>query len=412
MTENLVLKRDRAEITFETGTFYFEGPVAGRVRSAVFIGRGKFRAAVPDSPFEKEHVRRMLKADLVESDFQTAVLRFSDDTFDAIGKGASSGAATSNAAELAREFEPRFLKETGANLSARLALSILNREEPGFFVAQFDKGKRDRFTLLLDHQGRIATTTFGINGGEKALIVAYRNALGGNDVWMAVFSEQDYARGRVSYSDAFDLVDITHYKMDADVREPKKRLAVQARIDMESLADGVRAIPLAVSESLPDYESMRLKRAMRLKSAGLTGGAALDAVQEDWEGGLTLYLPKVLAKGEKLSVTVMLEGDFMFDSPDIAQCYYPLSSGEWYPRHGYLDRATFDISFRHQKPFLVAGVGRRVHEGALDNNDKERLTQWKMEEPVALVTFGVGRFERHEETATQGDQRVPVELYS
>jgi hypothetical protein len=410
--EKLVLKRDRAEIEFVGGKFYFEGPVAGRVCSAVFVGQGKFRAQVPSSSFEQEHVRRMLKADIVESDFETAVLRFTDDTFDLIGKGFSSGTAPSNAMELAREFEPRFLKETGANLSARLALSILNREDPGFFVAQFDKGKRGRFTLLMDHQGRIPTATFDINAGEKGLIIAYRSSLGGNDVWMAFYSEQDYIRRKVSYSNAYDLVDTTHYKMEVDAREPRKRLIVQARIDMEVLAAGIRAIPFSLSESLSDYESQRLKRAMRIKSASLTGGSALESVQEDWEGGLTLYLPKEMAQGEKLSVSVVLEGDFMFDSSDIPHCFYPLDSSAWYPRHGYLDRGTFDITFRHQKPYLVAGTGRRVHEGIVDKNEKERITQWKIEEPVALVTFGVGHFERHEETATQGDQRVPIEFYS
>src|SRR5688500_14142564 len=35
----LVLKRDRAEMTFD-GTFYFAAPVEGRVPCAVFIGEG------------------------------------------------------------------------------------------------------------------------------------------------------------------------------------------------------------------------------------------------------------------------------------------------------------------------------------------------------------------------------------
>ena len=76
-----MLKRDRAEMTFD-GTFYFPSPVEGRVTGAVFIGQGKFRAEPPPSEFEKENVRRMIGADIFESDFKTAVLRFTDDTFD------------------------------------------------------------------------------------------------------------------------------------------------------------------------------------------------------------------------------------------------------------------------------------------------------------------------------------------
>ena len=48
LVENLVLKRDRAEMTFD-GTFYFAAPVAGKVRGAVFLGRGSFSAGPPPS---------------------------------------------------------------------------------------------------------------------------------------------------------------------------------------------------------------------------------------------------------------------------------------------------------------------------------------------------------------------------
>ncbi len=104
--KGLVLKRDRVEMTFD-GTFYFAAPVEGRVTCAVFVGEGKFRADVPPSEFERENVRRLLGADGVESDFKTAVLRFSDDTFEQIGKGRQEGGASNPRAEkLAAELDP------------------------------------------------------------------------------------------------------------------------------------------------------------------------------------------------------------------------------------------------------------------------------------------------------------------
>ena len=135
----LVLNRDRAQITF-TGTFYFATPVAGHVTGAVFVGDGKFSAQVPPSDFEKENVRRLLHADAVESDFRTAVLRFSDDTFEQLGQKPAPSQADANTQKIAKDLEARVLKETGANLSARIASSILNHEKPGFFFASFDGG--------------------------------------------------------------------------------------------------------------------------------------------------------------------------------------------------------------------------------------------------------------------------------
>lgn len=426
--DNLVLKRDRVEITFESGMFYFEAPVAGRVRGAVFVGRGRFLATVPANAFEEDHVRRMLKADAVESDFGTAVLRFTDDTFDVIGKGASSvssgssASAPANFTELARDFEPRLLKETGANVSARLALSILNGETPGVFIAQFDKSKRGRFTAVLDHQGRIPTTTFTINGGEKGIIFAPRGAAGGNDIWMAFYSEADYAQGRVSYSDAFDLVETPHYEMLVDVRDPDKRMSLRANMALKALADGLRAIPFAVGEDLTEYDSMRLKKNMRLKSIAMADGTPVEAVQEDWEGGLTVYLPSPRKAGDEFSITVELEGDFLSESGDspriaggrlvfVSGYYYPWINGQWYPRHGYLRRSTFDIAYQHKKRMRVAGNGVRVQELAADKDDTA-VTRWKMDVPVALVTFAVGPFERHEEILKDRGLNIPIEFHS
>jgi hypothetical protein len=408
---NLQLKRDRAVMTFSRGTFYFQRPVAGDIRGAVFIGQGLFQAEVPPSRFERAHVQRMLKAEVVESDFKTAVLRFSDDTFDLIGESAIQGTVPSDAVKLANEFGPRFLRETGANISARLTVSMANQEDPAFFIAEFDGGRHDRFSLLLDHQGRIPSTTFGINGGEKGLIFENSGSQG-NDVLMAFYSEADYTRGIVSYSDAFNLVDSQHYTMQVDVREPKKRLKVHALADLESLVDGVQAIPFALSEGLPEFKSLRLKRGMKLESSTLSDGTTLDAVQEDWEGGLTVFLPEALSKGEKIQLRLEVEGDFMFDSPDLSNCYYPLISSQWYPRHGFLDRTTYDTSFLHKKRYLVAGSGERVKDAQVHDDPEALLTEWKMEKPVSLITFGLGSFELHEETAKQGDQAVPVEFYS
>jgi len=184
----LVLKRDRVEMSL-TGTFYFSSAVQGKVTGAVFVGQGTFKAEVPASKFEKDNVKRLLKADAVESDFKTAVFRFTDDTFDIIGKNRQDAAAAdSSAQKLATESDARRLKETGANIASRVAISIINKENPGFFFATFDGGKRERFSYVLDYQNRLQTYFFEINGGEKGLIFAYRSSIYNNETWLAFYS--------------------------------------------------------------------------------------------------------------------------------------------------------------------------------------------------------------------------------
>jgi hypothetical protein len=408
--QNLALKRDRVEMTFN-GTFYFGAPINGRILGAVFLGNGTLRAEPPNSEFEKANVRRLLKADVVESDFQTAVLRFSDDTFDVIGKSASAQQAPPDAVKLAAEFEPRFMKETGANVSARLALSVLHRETPGFFLAEFDKGKRKRFSAILDHQCRLTVSNFGINGGEKGLIIAYRYPYG-NDVWMAFYSLGDYERGSVSYSDAFDLVVTPHYAMDIDLRDPRKAMRVRARMDFVALVDRVVAIPLSLNEDLSEDDDERRKKGLRVRSASM-GGTPADVIQEDWEAGLTIVLPRAVGKGEKFAVDLEYDGDFLYDSVTVNDAHYPLSNTAWYPRHGYLNRSTFHLIFRHKKNQKVASVGSLVREEPLDGDKSGLLAEYKLDIPVALITFALGPFEVHKETFERpGGGAIPVEFYS
>ena len=409
----LVLKRDRVEMTFD-GTFYFSPPVEGRVTSAVFIGEGKFRAPVPPSEFERENVRRLLGADAVESDFKTAVLKFTDDTFEVIGKGRQEGGAPPPRAEkLAAELDARVLKGTGANLSARLALSLLNGERPGFFFASFDGGRRGRFQLVLDHQNRVPVANFNLNGGEKGLIYNYPDSFFGNEVWMAFFSLEDYERRTGTYSDVNDLLDVTHYRIDADLREPSSRLRLVARMEAQTRAPGLRAVPFRVGETLPELDSMRLKKQMRVKAARV-GGAEAAAVQEDWEGGLTVFLPQALGAGQAVTLELELEGDFMRDADLVRDCFYPASNTSWYPRHGYLDRATYDLTFRHRKNRRVASVGARLGEEPDPENKELLVTKYRMEHPVTFATFALGPFQRHTQMVKwdRGGDPIPVEFNS
>jgi hypothetical protein len=387
--KGVVLKRVRSQITLD-GIVYLSAPVNGAITGAVFIGEGKFVAESPTSDFERDNVKRLLGAEIVESDFKTAVFRFTDDTATQLGTP-KSGPANDRAQKLAQELDERMLREVGANLPSRLAISLLNAEKPGFFFAHFEGGKRGRFSMVLDHQNRIPVAQFDINAGEKGLIWSYNSDLYSPEVWLAFYSLEDYQRGAVQYSDANDQIDIKSYRMEIDLREHKQRVKLNARIEAEPYQPNVRAIPFKVGEDLGEYESHRLKKQMRIISAR-RGGVELPVVQEKWEGGFTVFLPESLKAREKLELDLTLEGDFMRDSESVEDCHYPRSNSSWFPRHGYLDRATFDLTFHHPKRHHVASVGARISE-EIDPEDKDALvSKYQMMEPVALVTFALGPF--------------------
>jgi len=409
--DNLKLKRDRAEMVF-TGDFYFAAPINGRVTGAVFIGQGTFHASPPDIAFEHENLARLLDKDAVDSDFKTAVLRFTDDTFDIIGKGMSDAAAVpGNALDLARDLEPRMLEETGANISARLAVSMANNESPGFFMAQFDKGSLDRFTFIADYQARIPTANFGINGGEKIIIFQYALFNLVNDIWIATYSEEDFEKGQASYSDEYDIVAPLHYKMEIDLRTARREIQTKMRIDFESSVDNLRVLPMVINEALPEYNDIRRRESMFVVSAQYDG-QDLPVVQEEWEKGITFFLPQPINKGEKFSIDVSFAGDFIDNQTVIEPAYYPQSNTCWYPRHGYLKRSTFELIYRHKKNHTVASSGTFISEKQWPGEKNERMTEYRIDDPVSFVTFAAGQFEKHTEKRKLSFGEMELQFYS
>lgn len=409
----LVLKRDRVEMTF-TGTFYFSTPVEGRVTTAVFIGTGGFHAEVPPTKFEKDNLKRMLGTDAVDSDFKTAVLRFSDDTFDVIGKTRHEGGAASDRAQkLVFDVESHILKETGANLSSRITLSILNNEKPGFFFASIDGGRRGRFSFVYDPQNRIPVAYFDLNGGERGMIFSYEDQVIGNNIWMAFYSLEDYRRNTAEYSDVNDLIDITNYRMNLNLTNPSSRLAMTCVVTSQVRYANLRAVAFQLGEGLPELDSKRLNNQLRLKSVR-SGGVELSAIQEDWEGGLTVFLPRAAQVGEKLDLEFALDGDFMYDAQSVKDCFYLSSNETWYPRQGYLDRATLDLTFRHRKNRKIACVGLRISEEPDPEDKDSMITKYRIEQPVALAAFALGPFERHSQMVKwdKGGDPIAVEFNS
>jgi len=409
--KSLVMKKDRTQITLD-GTVYFSEPVNGQITGAVFIGEGKFTAETPPNDFEKDNLKRLLGVEVLESDFKTAVFRFTDDTAAQFGQP-QAGAADARAQKLASELDARILRETGANLPARVAVSLLNGEKPGFFFAQFDGGRRERFAMVLDHQNRIPVANFDINAGEKGLIWAYNSAIFSSEVWLAFYGLEDYQRGNVSYSDVNDQINITNYRMDVDLRDYNSRLRVLTHVTAEAQQPDIRAIGFNVGEDLGAYDNTRQKKQMKVKSVR-SGGTELDFVQESWEGGFTVLLPQALKPGDKVELDLDVEGDFMRGHDFFKDCQYPASNTSWYPRHGYLKRSTFDMTFRHPKRLRVASVGTRLSE-EVDPEDKDAgVSKYKMPFPVSLVTFALGPFKRHADSIKweKGGPPTPLEFSS
>ena len=97
-----------------------------------------------------------------------------------------------------------------------------------------------------------------------------------------------------------------------------------------------------------------------------------------------------------------LEGDFLRDT-NIVRIVTILVTNEWFPRHGYLDRATFDLTYKHPKKLHVASV---VHVSE-EPHQTIKLRQSQIQKGAAgrAYNFALGPFKRHTDSIKGGEGR-------
>ena len=402
-------KRDRLQFQL-TGDFTLAAPVDGKVHALLFRGQGNLQTT-GWSNFERGSIKRFLEADSVNVDFTKAIFFFSDDTFDKIKGLATTGENGTSGTPLTAAVEEHVARETGMNIAAWLALAISSPDHPGFFFAEFEGGPKGRFGALVDHQGWVPANIFGLNAGEKGLLYQNRGVLGGNDVWTAFYDESDFQRGSAKYSDAFDLVQVPDYRMTIDLREPGGVVRNDAELDLVALRDNVELIPFSLNEALDEYDNERLKKGFKLRGATLADGTKLDFIQNPWDSAIWVVLPKPLLTGDKITIKLQMAADHtMWDWE--RSFHYLLSPETWYPRHGYLQRSHFDLTFLHRPKTRVISEGDRVRENVEQEGGKYLLTEWRTPFASALSVFAEGPFELHSAQTKGTTKPITVEYFS
>src|SRR5262249_19375985 len=101
---DITIRRDVLTIALNRGVIAFLQPVQGRATGAVFIGSGEIVAIPPDS-IEKQQIYKFTGTPILNEAFQTAILRFTDDTYDELIKEISQHAEEDVSADDAAQFD-------------------------------------------------------------------------------------------------------------------------------------------------------------------------------------------------------------------------------------------------------------------------------------------------------------------
>jgi hypothetical protein len=368
-------QRDAAVFTLDSGTVYLYGPVSGITTGAVFLGEGSIHLVPPDA-IERRQLKNVMKTDVLDQHFTSAVFAFTDATADELRK-ASTGTAvgSGSATSQGEEMRTLFRKDLKYDLEARLLEDLpapgpTAQSKGGFFVAAM-KGPlfSKRLIYMVDPHGAI-----GVAPEEVALLTS---ADGTYDIALGFPSDAQRKLPRPSNNIPFRT---TQQTIDATI-ERNGKLTATAVTAITAAKDGVSVLPLELFPTL------------RVSGVWGPNGEALDFIQEDKlrDADFAIVLQKPLKSGESIQLTTTYSGkEAVLDMGN--DNYFLVARENWYPnmRGEFGNYAFYTMTFHTPKTVEVVATGNRITE---KTDGKQQLAVWQSMTPLAVAGFNLGAFQ-------------------
>jgi len=143
------LRRGDAKISFDQGELIFFAPLDNEITGVVFAGRGHI-LALPRDTIEKQQMARFLDSPILDQDFASAYIRFTDTTSaDLLHQLQSAGLKPESDTVAASRWEP-ILFHLNATHSLRIFCGTLLPTQPPYFYASLDGIATGPFDVVLD----------------------------------------------------------------------------------------------------------------------------------------------------------------------------------------------------------------------------------------------------------------------
>lgn len=376
--KDLVLHRDVATFTLSSGTIYMYAPVAGHTTGAVFLGEGSIHLE-PSSPIERHQLKAVMKTEVLDHHFNSAVFAFTDGTAAELKRGVV-GPASATGAAVARVTEMRdvFRNELKYNLEARILEDILSDKPGAFFLAEM-KGAAfsKRLIFEVDPHGAI-----GAAPEEVALLTSNAD---GYDIALGLPATT------LPKSEVHDAFSVSQQTIDSDIAK-NGRLTATTVTAITARENNLRVLPFMLAPTL------------RVSGVWGPAGEALDFIQEDEtkDADLAVVLKKPLAADETIQITTSYSGkDAVLDEGN--GNYFLSARDDWYPnmRGALGNYAFYTMTFHTPKNVEVVATGNEI---SARDEDKQRVSVWQSLMPIPVAGFNLGEFKNNLSEKNKGLQ--------
>ena len=381
-SSRIELRRGDAKLLFEEGYLGFFTALDGKVTGAVFSGRGHI-LAIPRDPVEKQQLAHFLGAPVVDQDFGSAYLRFTDDTVSELrGDLQRAGIEPQSNNAFTDGWQGSVLSRNSAHSFRILSESYSQTPRP-YFAATLGGVSQGSFDFVYDLE-REEPQLFG--QGRKVSGLDYY------DVWSSYCPP-----GIRPPSVAFQSLS---YRIETTVHSDNSISGVST-IHVRAAQSGERLIPFQFS------------RLLNVEAATLAGEPAISfpdsssTPEERVASGsdlLYLLLPRPSSAGDDIELTIRYHGNVIRNAGN--GVLFVGARESWYPHLG--DTASFssyELTFHWPRKLRLAATGTKIDER---EDGDTRTGHWRTEKPASVAGFNLGEYA----FASLADNGYSVDVYA
>ncbi len=365
--DRIGLRRADVQFSFEQGKLTFLTPYNGRITGAVFSGRGHVLAA-PRDPVEKQQMARFLGAPILDQDFTSLCLRFTDETSaDLLRQLQNANNAPLQDTEYASRWNP-ILAAVNPSQSLRILFGSLSSNSQPYFYAAVDGVTTGPFDVIIDQQ-RPEAVLLGQpkNVGAKSFYDVWASyAIPGARPHVRNFVALNYEINTSILADT-SLDAKTDLRMRADVSGERVLVFQLARTLNVDTVTGGHGEPLTYFQN----------EGMNLQDRNSHGSDYLYVV-----------LPAPSESGTEFNLHFHYRGN-VIENAGNGVLFVNAREG-WYPHYGgAADFASYDLTMRWPRKLRLVATGTKRDE----REDGEfHVGRWQSEKPISVAGFNLGDY--------------------
>ena len=361
------LRRGDAQLSFEQGKFAFLQAFEGRITGAVFFGRGHILAA-PRDPVEKQQMAHFLGAPVLDQDFTSACLRFTDDTAAELLRQFHEDAISSGQDSPFAARWDSLLAALNPGQSLRVLFDSLSQAPNPFFQASIEGATTGPFDLISDP---LRPESFLLGQSRKHAGKAFY------DVW-ASYKSSGASAPPVQFR-------ALHYSIDTVILANNSQ---QAKTDVRFRAEtgGERVLPLQLSRMLTidEVSGERGEPIAFFQNEGMT----LSERSTRGNDFLYLVLPSPPARGTEFTLRFRYHGNVIEDAGN--GVLFVSARESWYPHSGdAAEFADYDLTMHWPRRLRLVATGTKIDER---EDGDSRVGHWRTDKPASVAGFNLGDY--------------------